>query len=65
MDNQCLTSRVTLQQGTDGGLASISYHSRMLNDAERKYITYEKGMSYRCFGCEKCGAYLEHKEFEF
>jgi hypothetical protein len=49
-----------LQRRIDGALAPISYHSRILTDAERKFSTYEKECSAVLFGCEKCRAYLEH-----
>jgi len=53
-----------LQQRIDGGLAPISYHSRILSPQECKYSTYEKECLAVIFGCEKCRPYLEHKEFE-
>jgi len=53
-----------LQQRMEGGLVPISYHSRILNPAEKKYSTYEKECLAVLFGLEKCRVYLEHKEFE-
>jgi len=35
-----------------------------LSPTERGYSTYEKECLGVIFGCEKCRAYLEHKEFE-
>jgi hypothetical protein len=53
-----------LQQRIDGELAPISYYSRLLTGAERKYSTYEKECLAVLFGCDKSRVYLEHKEFE-
>jgi hypothetical protein len=53
-----------LQQKVNGGSAPISYCSRVLTPAERKYSTYEKECLGVLFGCEKCHVYLKHKEFE-
>ena len=53
-----------LQQRVGGSLVPISFHSRVLTPAERKYNTYEKECLAVLLGCEKCHAYLEHKEFE-
>jgi hypothetical protein len=50
-------------QRIDGALAPITYHSRILTDAEIKYSTYEKERLAVLFGCEKFCTYLEHKEF--
>jgi hypothetical protein len=53
-----------LQQKVNGGLAPISYYSRVLTPTEQKYSTYEKECLAVLFGCEKCHVFLEHKEFE-
>jgi hypothetical protein len=53
-----------LHQRVGEGLAPISFHSRLLTDAERNYSTYERECLAVVFGCEKCRTYLEHKEFE-
>ena len=36
----------------------------MLTEAEKKYGTYEKERIAVIFGCDKCRAYLERREFE-
>jgi hypothetical protein len=53
-----------LQQEVNGGLAPISYYSRVLTPSEQKYSTYEKECLAVLFGWEKCRVFLEHKEFE-
>jgi len=53
-----------LHQRVRGELAPISYYSRLLSPAERRYCTYEKECLAVLFGCEKCCTYLEHREFE-
>jgi hypothetical protein len=54
-----------LNQRVNGVLAPISFHSKLLSPCERRrYSTYEKECLAALFGCEKCGEYLEHKEFE-
>ena len=53
-----------LQQKVEGVLVPISYQSRILNSAERKYSIYENECLAILFGLEKCRVYLEHKEFE-
>jgi hypothetical protein len=53
-----------LQQRVNGALAPIGYYSRVLTQAKKKYSTYEKECLAILFGCEKCRAYLEHKQFE-
>ena len=53
-----------LQQRVNGSLLPISYHSIILNPAERAYSTYEKECLAVIFWCEKCRVYLEHKQFE-
>jgi hypothetical protein len=53
-----------LHQRVCKGLAPISFHSRLLTEAERRYSTYEKECLAVLFGCERCRTYLEHKEFE-
>ena len=42
-----------LHQRVNGGLAPISYYSRLLTAPERKYSTYEKECLAVLFGCEK------------
>ena len=44
-DDSDLAVSVVLHQKVSGGLASISYYSRVLTAAERKYSTYEKVLS--------------------
>jgi hypothetical protein len=53
-----------LNQRVNGVLAPISFHSKLLSPCERRYSTYEKECLAVLFGCEKCGEYFEHKEFE-
>jgi hypothetical protein len=53
-----------LHQRVSEGLAPISFHSRLLTDAERRNSTYEKECLAMLFGSEKCRTYLDHKEFE-
>jgi hypothetical protein len=52
-----------LHQRVGGELAPISYYSRLLMPAERRYSTYEECLAV-IFGCDKCRVYLNHKEFE-
>jgi len=59
-----LAVSAVLQQRMEGVLVPISYHSRVLSLAERKYSVYEKECLAVLFGCEKNRAYLEHKQFE-
>jgi hypothetical protein len=59
-----LSVLAVLHQRVNGELAPISYYSRLLTGAERKYSTYEKECLAVIFGCDKCRVYLEHKEFE-
>jgi hypothetical protein len=63
-DASDLAVSAVLHQRIDGGLAPISYYSRLLTGVERKYSTYKTECLAVIFGCEKCRAYLEHKEFE-
>ena len=63
-DASDLAVSAILHQRVSDGLAPISYYSRLLTMAERKYSTYEKECLAVIFGCEKCRTYLEHKEFE-
>ena len=63
-DASDLAVSAVLHQRVDGELAPISYHSRLLTPVERRYSTYERECLAVVFGCEKCGVYLEHKEFE-
>jgi hypothetical protein len=53
-----------LNQRISGVLAPISFHSKFLPPRQRRYSTYEKECLAVLFGCEKCGEYLEHKEFQ-
>jgi phospholipid-translocating ATPase len=53
-----------LHQRVSEVLAPISFHSRLLTDAEKRYNTYEKECLAALFGCKKCRTYLDHKEFE-
>jgi hypothetical protein len=53
-----------LHQRVDGGNGPISYYSRLMTGAEKKYSTYEKECLAVIFCCEKCRVYLEHSEFE-
>ena len=64
MDASDIAVSAILQQRVDGCLVPISYQSRVLSVAERKYSTYEKECLAVLFGCEKCQVYLEHKQFE-
>jgi hypothetical protein len=59
-----LAISAVLHQEVNGALAPISYYSRLLTAAERKYSTYEKECLAVLFGCERCRSFLEHKEFE-
>jgi hypothetical protein len=63
-DASDLAISAILNQRVYGTLAPISYYSRLLGAAERKYSTYEKECLEVLFGCERCRSYLEHKEFE-
>jgi hypothetical protein len=63
-DASDLAVSTILHQRVGDGLALISYYSRLLSVAERKYSTYEKECLAVIFSCEKCRTYLEHKEFE-
>jgi len=53
-----------LHQRVNGGLAPISYYSRLLTAPENRYSTYEKECLAVFCGCERCRTYLEHKQFE-
>ena len=53
-----------LDQRVNGGLAPISYYSRLLTAPEKRYSTHEKECLAVLFGCERCRTYLEHKQFE-
>jgi hypothetical protein len=64
MDASNLAVPAVLHQRVDGELAPISYYSRLLSPAERKYSTREKECLRVIFGCAKCCVYLKHKEFE-
>ena len=55
---------VMLNQRVEEDLDPVSYYSRLLSPAERRYSTYEKECLAVLFGCENCRSYLEHKEFE-
>jgi hypothetical protein len=59
-----LAVSAVLHQRVNGALAPISYYSKLLTGAERKYGTYEKECLAVLFGCDKCQVYLGHKEFE-
>ena len=59
-----LAISAVLHQRVSGSLAPISYYSRLLTEAERRYSTYEKECLTVIYGCEKCRTYLEHREFE-
>ena len=63
-DASNLAISAVLHQRVGGELAPISYHSRLLSPAERRFSTYEKECLAVIFGCEKCRVYLDHKEFE-
>ena len=63
-DASDLAVSAVLHQRVSGGLAPISYYSRLLTEAERRYSTYEKECLAVIYGCEKCRTYLEHREFE-
>jgi len=60
MDASDIAVSTVLQQR----VVPISYHSRVLSLAERKYSVYENECLAVLFGCEKNRAYLEHKQFE-
>jgi hypothetical protein len=53
-----------LNQRVGEHLAPVSYYSRLLSPAERRYSTYERECLAVLFGCEKCRSYLEQSEFE-
>jgi hypothetical protein len=61
--SDCAISAV-LNQRVGKHLAPVSYYSRLLSAAERRYSTYERECLAVLFGCERCRSYLEHKEFE-
>ena len=63
-DASDLAVSAVLNQKIGEHLAPISYHSRILTPAERRYSIYEKECLAVLFGCEKCRSYVEHKEFE-
>jgi hypothetical protein len=63
-DASDLAISTVLHQQLSDGLASISYYSRLVTEAERKYSKYEKECLAVIYGCEKCRPYLEHREFE-
>jgi len=62
-DASDLAVSAVLQQRVEGALVPVSYHSRVLPLAERKYSVYEECLAV-LFGCEKNRAYLEQKQFE-
>jgi len=47
-----------LKQRVGEDLEPVSYYSRLLSPAERRYSTYEKECLAVLFGCEKCRSYL-------
>ena len=63
-DASDLAISAVLHQRVDGELTPVSYYSRLLTPAERKYSAYERECLAIVFGREKCRVYLEHKEFE-
>jgi hypothetical protein len=63
-DASNLAVSAILHQRVGDGLTPILYYSRLLSVAERKCRTYGKECLAVIFGCEKCRAYLDHKEFE-
>jgi len=58
-----LAVSAVLHQRLNDGLAPISYYSRLLTEAEKKYSTYDVCLAV-IYGCEKCRPYLEHRKFE-
>jgi hypothetical protein len=52
-----------LRQKRGEDLAPITYASRLLSPAERRYSVYEKRCLVVVYGCEKYRSYVEHKEF--
>jgi hypothetical protein len=62
-DASDLAVSAVLHQRVGAELAPISYYSRLLTVAERRYSTYEKECLDVIFSCETCPTYLEHKEF--
>jgi hypothetical protein len=63
-DARNLAISAVLNQRVGESLAPISFHSRLLNPAERNYTIHEKECLAILFGCERCRPYLEHTEFE-
>jgi len=57
-DASDLAVSAVLHQWVGGELALISYYSRLLTPAERRYSTYEQEYLAVIFGCDKFRVYL-------
>ena len=63
-DASDIAASAVLNQRVNGQLAPLTFYSKLLGPAERRYSTYEKECLAVVFGCERARSYLEHKEFE-